>query len=231
MPENDDERSRGRHCRPGELQLCLRCYGLRGPYAGFDNPCPCDVHAWPAPKAPRYGDLRCNVHLCWSCLTTLVQSGTRWSPYYCERCRPALMRYRRTANAVFGPRGPHSIMNGVSWSADGDRPITSTETAELHARLTRLHGVTRSFAELTTLRTRRLADRLRLVGDSVDVDDFTASSHAIGHDAHAGFIEFMRAIDPEASQEQIEEIWTQSLADVDGSMRPPRPSWVGYTRP
>jgi hypothetical protein len=109
----DDDSGRGRLHRPAHLQLCLTCGELRGPYGGFDNLCDCDGREWDRQPQPRSGDLSDNVRLCRSCVGTLVGGSSRWSPYHCDQCMPAVQLWRKMAGRSVVPIGPHSLMNGV----------------------------------------------------------------------------------------------------------------------
>ena len=161
---NDDPR-RGRLHRPANLQLCVACRGLRGPYGGFDNLCRCHRDTWDRHPVPRCGHLSNNVHFCRSCLSALAPGCSRWTVYYFVDCRPPVVVLNRLAGRCVVPIGPHSMMNGVSHATNG-RQVLDAQASAFADQLSTLFRNQASLHELTN-------DRIR-----TRLDDFDIKTHA-----------------------------------------------------
>jgi hypothetical protein len=219
----DDDPGRGRLHRPEQLQLCLTCGELRGPYSGFDDLCECDRSAWDREPRPRYGDLFNNVHLCKSCITTLVGSGTRWSPFHCAECMPAVQLWRSMAMRSIVPIGPHSLMNGVGWKSEG-RPMTSAQATAFSDQLNALFATQQSLHDLAAERALDAARRLGFEGHAVLARDFLAARRAAGSTAQSGFAELVAAYSDADTSELAEHIWAVILDKRDRSRPSTGPS-------
>ncbi len=203
----DDDPARGRLARPEHLQLCLVCGELRGPYDGYDNLCRCDRAIWDREPVPIFGDLANNIHLCWSCVIDVVRSGTRWSPYYCATCRPAVVVLRRLAGRNVVPLGPHSLMNGISRSSSDCRTMTDHEAVALSEQLNALFADQRTLAERTRSRTLDRARRVGFTGHAVLVDDYRGACWEADITVGLGFIEFLVQLGANDGAELANEIW------------------------
>jgi hypothetical protein len=208
----NDDPGRGRMHRPETLQLCLSCGELRGLYKGYDNICRCDGRAWDRDPVPRYGDLTNNVHLCKSCLTTIMGGGTRWSPFHCRECMPAVQLWRRLAGRSLVPIGPHSIMNGVSLHSENGEPITSAQATAFHDQLKALFRTQDSLHELASQRALRAANELGFVGHAVSADEFVEARRRAGATPESGFAELVANFSDIDTSELAEHIWAQAAA-------------------
>lgn len=90
------------------LRVCLAHGGLYedrpDPEAGHQQRC---HDRGDAPKWEGY-DVNEWIRLCDCCLAVPMRSGSRWSPFFCETCRPEIVA------AEWGiPIGRHSLMNRV----------------------------------------------------------------------------------------------------------------------
>jgi len=110
-----------------DMKICAVCGEVFGRirFPGepkiFYQPCPC---SWIADERTIKNDLveylnldfSQAVTLCYGCGRELVQSGSKWSPFFCEYC----LGYIRGSNATdpgfpgWIPVGRHSMMNGLS---------------------------------------------------------------------------------------------------------------------
>jgi hypothetical protein len=189
----NDDPERGRLHRPPNLQLCVDCCGLRGPYDGFDNLCRCDDRAWDRLPIPRCGDLHNNAHLCRSCISALAPGCSRWTFYYCEACRPHVARLNRLSGRCVVPIGPHSMMNRVVHTA-GDGPDVDAQAVAFADQLSTLFQNQTTLHELTVQRTRTRLTDFGIDDHAVVVDDYFDLCRADGWDTERGFADFMLSI-------------------------------------
>ncbi|MBG7603667.1 MAG: hypothetical protein IZT58_03390 [Actinobacteria bacterium] len=90
----NDDQERGRRHRPPDLQICVECCGLRGPYDGYDNLCRCDSGAWDRHPTPRGATAFHDQ------LITLFQNQTNLYDLTTQRTRRRLDEFGYTAHAV-----------------------------------------------------------------------------------------------------------------------------------
>ncbi len=217
----NDDPGRGRLHRPEHLQLCLSCNHLRGPSdshdepLSYDNLCVCDARAWDRDPIPQYGDLQCNRSLCMSCASTVITSGSRWSSYYCDTCRPAVQLLRRTAGRNVIPLGSHSLMNGTSWQATDGEAMTLPQATAFHDQLQTLFANQDKLYELTARRAGEKAARLGFDGHAVLADDYVDACVAAGYSAAAGFNELVAALgDDGIDQADVHQLWSAAHAPI-----------------
>ena len=210
----DDDPGRGRLHRPEHLQLCLTCGGLRGPHGdgGHDNRCRCDGEAWDREPRPRAGDLSDDVRLCGSCITTLLSGSSRWSPYHCRQCMPAVQLWRSMAGRSIVPVGPHSLMNGVGWRPSEGRAMTTVQATAFSDQLNALFATQESLHELIARRALEAARDLGFTGHAVRASDFIGARRAAGATAASGFAELVSAYAGIDASELAEHIWRQTAA-------------------
>ena len=64
------------------------------------------------------------ARLCDCCTGEVLQSGTRWSPFFCDECRSRVRALNSRLGMALIPIGRHSLMNGVTLDPDaGDAAI------------------------------------------------------------------------------------------------------------
>jgi hypothetical protein len=113
--------------------ICSSCFEIhgrmrvRGVRSGvYDQLCACD----PRPTHPDadtwWGfDFNRLVELCYCCGTAAIRSGSRWSPFFCEECKPRVRMLNESLGLPFAliPVGRHSMMNTIvahTESIDGE---------------------------------------------------------------------------------------------------------------
>lgn len=106
------------------VRVCLEHGGLYD-----DHPWPKDgltqlCHGRKAQARWEGWDVNEWIRLCDCCLAATVRQGSRWSPFFCERCLPRLKTTRRHGI----PIGRHSIMNGIAAPPMGLERFTSSLT-------------------------------------------------------------------------------------------------------
>jgi hypothetical protein len=211
---SDDDPERGRLHRPAHLQLCLYCNRLRGATTtrdgdlGYDNLCDCDSKLWDRDPQPRYGDLSNDRWLCMSCVSSVVAGGTRWSSFYCDDCRPAVLALRAAAGRSVIPVGYHSLMNGTSSQSTDAAEMTSAQATAFHDQLQTLHANQDQLHHLSHKRTSTQAARLGFVGHAVLVDEYTAACAATGHSPFVGFSELIAELGgDDIGTAEIGQLW------------------------
>lgn len=110
---------------PGALVICGRCCALRGKIPDDDGAgqrCKCtplEVRQQ-EPTWHRY-DYNTYAELCRCCGLVLLKSGNRYSVWFCEPCKEAVVALNRAAGRCLIPIGRHSIMNGYRPRSHGGR--------------------------------------------------------------------------------------------------------------
>ena len=209
----NDDRQRGRRHRPSNLQVCVECCGLRGPYDGYDNLCRCDSEAWDRHPTPRGGDLHGNVRLCMSCLSALAPGSSRWTSYYCGDCRPRVILLGQLVGRCVVPIGPHSIMNGTYWRSGGGA-ITSGAAVAFYDQLATLFQNQTNLYDLTTARTRIRLDKFgysACATHAVLITEYLEHCGAEKWDAERGYVDFLLSIEEGFDETAARELWN---ADV-----------------
>jgi hypothetical protein len=206
----DNDPARGRYARPEHLQLCLQCFRLRGVAFSFDNLCACDRAAWQGDPVPIAGDLNHDAHLCKSCLSAVVESGTRWSVFYCADCGPAVRLLNRAARRCVLPVGPHSLMNGTSWSSSDGRPPTSAAMIAFYDQLSTLFLNQTALDSFNRARLKNRAEVLRLDGHAVLVERYLAACAAAGFTKPAGFTELVGSLAENVPAAHADALWRQA---------------------
>lgn len=111
---------------PYSLVICGGCHDVRGRVPdwgpGAEQLCSCTPLEIRRNHAPSGGADHCTyVELCRCCGLVLLGSGSRWSTWFCEQCRPLIRGLNRAVGRVVVPIGRHSLMNGVGlpgpWTA------------------------------------------------------------------------------------------------------------------
>lgn len=108
---------------PQSAQYCPPCANVFGTIDGVGKRCRCSNSKG---VRPFHGDFDSGFEICWYCQAELIASGSRWSTFYCEQCRPAVLELNDSLDArglVSLPIGRHSLMHGKWRHA---RPFTAT---------------------------------------------------------------------------------------------------------
>ena len=125
------------------LRICGSCYALyeTGRADGRNQQCRCVVReerTWPG------FDFNERASLCRCCGMEAMQSGSRWSPYFCRRCetlaRKVSIRHRRL---VF-PIGRHSLMH--TWVPAARLPTLAAHGGKPRKLAKTVHAATRAVA-------------------------------------------------------------------------------------
>jgi hypothetical protein len=109
---------------PGDLSYCPRCADVYGVLGGVGKRCKCASSAGVA-HVFTGGDFPTPFEVCWYCQARVIRSGSRWSTFFCAKCRPTVMSINDSfagRGLVVLPIGRHSLMN-ARWSTA--RPFTT----------------------------------------------------------------------------------------------------------
>jgi len=107
---------------PETVLYCPPCADVFGTIDAQTKRCGC---ANSEEVAPFRGDLEYGFEACWYCQAEIIQSGSRWSTFYCDKCRPHVIRTNDSLDArglASLPIGRHSLMHG-HWAHA--RPFTA----------------------------------------------------------------------------------------------------------
>lgn len=126
----------------GSLRICGTCLQVRGPVPDDEERalqlCACAPHE-PEPTASVWReDHGTYAELCRGCGLRLLRSGSRFSVWFCDYCKPLVVTLNRQLGRYLVPIGRHSIMAGV---APRPAEVGLTAAAELLAQATAEIGV------------------------------------------------------------------------------------------
>lgn len=135
--------------------LCGTCHSVRGgPIASLDGVqvhqlCHCaraDEHA----AQPRIGDYNTKLGLCGCCAVEALQSGSRWSVWFCGKCEPRITGLNQRSGRCVVPIGRHSLMNRVFLDPGADSAVLAfgDQLTTLFAEMGRTEGWARAAVRL-----------------------------------------------------------------------------------
>jgi len=90
----------------------------------LNSKCPYREEAWHRPQTDLPhppGHSPTELELCYCCASEIIQSGPRWSSFFCEPCRVAVVGLKNDLGFPPIPLGRHSIMNGLALTATAAR--------------------------------------------------------------------------------------------------------------
>lgn len=107
-----------------QMYLCATCFRLAGPVSADPGEpiryqrCLCErastaeVSGGEPERWPRF-DFNEAVTLCHCCAIELLESGSRWSVWFCDDCRVRVRRLNQELGFYLIPIGRHSLMGGL----------------------------------------------------------------------------------------------------------------------
>lgn len=147
--------------------ICGRCHAVRGgPIGTVDGVtvwqrCDC-VPAGGLPVQPKVGDFNTGLDLCRACGLVALQSGSRWSVWFCGSCATKARSLNERVGRCVVPIGRHSLMNGITV-----RSAAPENIASFAGRLSTLFGATAAIQDWSRLVVR---ENLVAAGQPHDVD-------------------------------------------------------------
>ena len=120
----------------GNFEICPGCRGIRGEWVLDDlsasrrvqtcrcGPPPDKVKVWAG------FDHNTAVELCRCCALVPLRSGSKFSVWLCDDCRPRVTTLRAPDGALVVPISRHSLMHGI-----GHRPGDGQTSREFHGHL------------------------------------------------------------------------------------------------
>ncbi|MFP5255368.1 MAG: hypothetical protein ACLGI8_05890 [Acidimicrobiia bacterium] len=153
----------------GSLRICGTCHRLRGPVPDHDDGAEqlCDC----TPQEVRHaqplwgGDHNTYAELCRCCGLRLLSSGSRFSVWFCDYCKPLVVTLNRQLGRYLVPIGRHSIMSGV---AVRPAEVGFTAAAELLADIT--HEMIAGIGNIKDWARTVVARNLEVLGFEPDTD-------------------------------------------------------------
>jgi len=110
--------------------ICGQCHAVRGGPIGIVDGvtvwqrCDC-VPAGGLPAQPKVGDFNTEVELCRACGLVLLQSGSRWSVWFCGPCATLARDLNERLGRCVVPVGRHSLMNRITVRSASPEDIQS----------------------------------------------------------------------------------------------------------
>jgi hypothetical protein len=121
------------------------------------------------------------------------------------------MLLNRIAGRCVIPIGPHSIMNGVSWSSPDGLAMTDAQAVSFHDQLTTLFERQDALDAYNRDRLRQRAATLGLTGHAAVVADFRAACVGAGCTKQGGFAELVRSLSENVDSDLI---WNAAHSDA-----------------
>ena len=190
----DDDPGRGRLHRPEHLQLCLTCGRAARTVRRVRQPLPLrsrGVATGSLRPAPVTSTTTCGC--AGRASRRWCPGSSRWSPYHCDQCMPAVQLWRSMAGRSIVPIGPHSLMNGVGWRPTQGRGMTTAQATAFADQLNALFATQTSLHELAARRALDAARDLGFDGHAVVASDFIGARRLAGGTAETGFAELVAA--------------------------------------
>ena len=114
------------------MMVCATCFEIYGPWhyrekmleitpdENFFQPCACPTKKAEA-KCPTSFDFNKVAELCYCCGQAVLKSGAKWSVWFCDECKERVVQFNTRYQRTIIPIGRHSLMSGVSLSAQDAR--------------------------------------------------------------------------------------------------------------
>ena len=191
------------------LEICPTCRALRGlcvppsqkvarlqecscerKKRSADDPDPA-WKGWDVPQA---------VELCRCCGLVPLRSGSRWSVWLCDACKPRALELNARAGRPIVPIGRHSLMHGIGMSG----PVKPDESEEIAAFCAAANGLFEAIGRLHEWARLRIGFNIERLGFETDVP--------------VGLIEYRVGIDafddPELASEAAFKALTRRMAVI-----------------
>ena len=98
--------------------VCIQCGRVYGPVTSqYEQQCECVSGKKRQKKWPRY-DFNEQITLCYCCGQEALESGSRWSVWFCEECKGKVVKFNTRFQEALIPIGRHSLMSGCCLNQD-----------------------------------------------------------------------------------------------------------------
>lgn len=145
------------------FRICSTCFDpfefrLQGATSRQRCSCPDKVPAGGS-RWPGY-DFNEHLHLCECCGAEALPSGSKWSIWFCHKCKVSVLELNGRAGFSAIPIGRHSLMNGVGLSGT---QVSATQDADRERLIQAFsHNVTGLFGAMEHLHAFARARRAQL---------------------------------------------------------------------
>lgn len=149
------------------LVICPRCFELRGSEGPYRQRCNCeprDEQRWRLPSGVTY-DFNKSLELCHCCAASLLVSGSRWTPFYCEWCKSRVMDLNRRLGCWAIPIGRHTWMHALKLGAD-----QAEKPEELKRFVSATKGLFGAMTRVSEYRAQRVRENLERLGLATGAD-------------------------------------------------------------
>lgn len=162
------------------LHICGTCFKLYETGREDDEEQRCDCN--PAEEEERWQgsrDFNERACLCACCGTEVLESGSRWSPFFCRECQLLAMGVSLWERRLVFPIGRHSIMH--TWVPDTRKPSLAAHAGDsrrlartVHNAVTAITMGSAQLSQWSAIVVSRHLERLGLPGGT-PVDDYLAA--------------------------------------------------------
>lgn len=158
--------------------MCGVCRGVRGgPIGEVDGVevlqlCACSTSedSW---GDPRVGDFNMAFELCRCCGLEALESGSRWSVWFCDPCKDKVSALNINAGRCLVPIGRHSLMNQVALEPHADEAVAlSAFTGQLASMVEKIGDAEKWSAAAVRL---NLSEAGLPTNQDIDLDTYLAA--------------------------------------------------------
>jgi hypothetical protein len=199
------------------LSFCPKCMQPHGKFKlrwheWAEHRCDCDKHE--DPKWSEGMDFNKAYETCYCCGLEVIQTGSRWSTFFCRDCRKAIRKFNDSVGTCVIPLGRHSMMNGIRFKKSAPLPeaasLFSSELKSMGKLMNRAHehGALILRHQLKILKLPEDASLITFLKASFSIDRKQAKK-----DALLSIIEYIlknppKIVVPEPFAPKIESIFT-----------------------
>jgi len=170
-----------------KLAICPKCFEVCGSVSVdgvmYQQLCSCrSARAHKNVKFSPGNDYATYVELCRACGLEVIQSGSKWSQFFCDQCHEVIRDLNRTLGIALIPIGRHSIMNSISLSGKDieDKQKIESFVKGMHGlwdRMDALHDWRRLMV------ARRCAELGFDKGKAIPLDEFNFKARSMDREA------------------------------------------------
>jgi hypothetical protein len=174
------------------MVLCRACLVLRGPFYDDFNRCERVQRCGCEPKEDLWNAHDYNLHaeLCSCCAASAVRSGSKWSLFFCERCKKQIVALNQSVGCALIPIGRHSIMNNFALTAGAKRK----DVDEFVGRMVRLGDQMGKLCRYSHARVAGIAESIPEPDGAVPIDAYLRHATKWNAKRPDAFDELVRAM-------------------------------------
>ncbi len=178
--------------------ICTGCFRIRGcDPEGHRQLCQCEKPAEPEEPWPGY-DFNTYVELCYCCGIEPLQSGQRFSMFFCDECNARVHDFHENLGHRTIPIGRHTLMNGVLLNPDG--PDAEADLSDVERFAANMNSLVNAIDRLSACVTDRIRENIQTLGlqasEGVNLAAYLDAARTYPLEKQAAFTELARHFTP-----------------------------------